>query len=255
MIERIPWSSTEEFQRRFVATSRPVLFTGLVDRWPAHRRWSLDDLAQRFGDAQVLVGRTEDARLVVSAERGVEQSEMELATFLDALREGRRDLYLISPVEERIPALLEDVEEPAPYRDARWKSARLWLGPAGVQTPLHHDLPENLYAQVFGRKRVRLVPRSMRRRVHPYSRFSAAPNFSPVDAWKPDLERFPRFREVRPLDCVVEPGECLYIPRLWWHQVESLETSASLNLWFANGWTALLAAASQRYARWRAMRP
>lgn len=197
------------------------------------------------------MGRTEASRLVVSERAGVEQSETTLSAYLEGLREGRRDLYLISPVEDRIPGLLADIREPEVYRRARFRSARLWLGPAGMHTPLHHDLPDNLYAQIFGRKRLRLVPRSERRNLYPNSRFSAAPNFSPVDTWHPDLERFPRFRRVRPLDCTIEAGECLYIPRLWWHQVESLEVSASLNLWFANGAAALLASASQRYARWR----
>jgi hypothetical protein len=40
-----------------------------------------------------------------------------------------------------------------------------------------------------------------------HGRPSVAPNFSPVDAWQPDVARFAR---VRALDCVVEPGECLF---------------------------------------------
>jgi hypothetical protein len=253
-IERIAGCTPEDFRERYLAASRPVILTDWLVGWPALSGWSLDALAARFGAARVLVGRTQGDRLRVSPEAGVAQAELRFADFLAGLRDGRRDLYLISPVEERIPQLLDDIRPPEPWRRARFRSARLWLGPVGVVTPLHHDLPENLYAQIVGRKRVRLIARSERRNVYPYGRVSAAPNFSPVDAWQPDLARFPRFARVQPLDCVVEPGECLYIPRLWWHQVESLDVSASLNLWFANGAVALLAALSQRYARWRGLR-
>jgi hypothetical protein len=252
-VERVAGCSAATFAGRYLAASRPVILTDWLAGWPALAGWSLDALAARFGDAQVLVGRTHGDRLRVSPEAGVAQTELRFAEFLAGLREGRRDLYLISPVEERIPQLLDDIRPPEPWQRARFRSSRLWLGPAGVVTPLHHDLPENLYAQISGRKRVRLLARSERRNVYPYGRLSAAPNFSPVDAWQPDLARFPRFARVRPLDCVVGPGECLFIPRRWWHQVESLDPSASLNLWFANGATAVLAALSQRYARWRGL--
>ena len=252
-IERIRGCSPDRFRERYLAASRPVILTDWLRDWPALAQWSLDSLAARFGSARVLLGRTRGDRLDVSPEAGVAQAETTFGEFLAGLREGRRDRYLISPVEERIPQLLADIRAPEPWRRARYRSSRLWLGPAGVVTPLHHDLPENLYAQVFGRKRILLIARGERRNVYPYRRLSAAPNFSPVDAWQPDLARFPRFARVRPLDCVVEPGECLYIPRLWWHQVESLDVSASLNLWFANGTAALLAALSRRYARWRGL--
>ena len=33
-----------------------------------------------------------------------------------------------------------------------------WFGPAGTITPFHHDLTNNLMAQVIGRKRVLLAP-------------------------------------------------------------------------------------------------
>ena len=203
----------------------------------------------------MIVGHTRDGRLEVSAQVGVTQSEESLGEYLAALRAGARDRYLISPVEERIPELLEDLRTPELCRDAPFQTRRLWLGPAGVRTPLHHDLPDNLYAQIFGRKRVTLIPRRERRNVYPNPWLSRAPNFSRVDAFAPDLERFPRFARVRPQVCEVGPGECLFIPRLWWHQVESLETSASLSLWFAWGATALLAGLAQRYARLRQLRP
>jgi hypothetical protein len=254
-VERVAVCGADELQRRFVSRSRPVLLTGLLAGWPAVQRWSLDYFETHHGDRRVLVGRLRDGRLEVSPRTGVEQREVPLGDFVRKLRAGDRSQYLISPVEDRIPALLDDVRLPEICTRARWRAQRLWLGGAGVRTPLHHDLPENLYAVVFGSKRIALVPRGERRNVYPNRRLSRAPNFSRVDAFAPDTTRFPRFKRVQPLVCEVGPGECLYIPRLWWHTVESLEPSASLSLWFANGFVAALAAASQAYARLRQLRP
>jgi hypothetical protein len=35
------------------------------------------------------------------------------------------------------------------------------------------------------------------------------------------LERYPHFRRARGLSVVLEPGDALYIPSLWWHEVVS----------------------------------
>ena len=48
--------------------------------------------------------------------------------------------------------------------------------------------------------------------------------------------QFPRFAEAcengRYMEAVLQPGECLYIPRGWWHYVRSLDVSASVSFWW-----------------------
>jgi len=45
-------------------------------------------------------------------------------------------------------------------------------------------------------------------------------------------EVFPRFQEARYVEGVLGPGECLYIPKDWWHYVMSLEASCSVSFWW-----------------------
>ena len=52
---------------------------------------------------------------------------------------------------------------------------------------------------------------------------------------QPDFERHPRLREAlaNALVAELEPGDALYMPPLWWHQVESLEPlNALVNYWW-----------------------
>ena len=63
---------------------------------------------------------------------------------------------------------------------------------------------------------------------------------SPVDIESPDLTRFPRFSEARRLECSLGPGDLLFMPAFWWHEVRSrpdqLEgRNLAVNFW----WVAL----------------
>lgn len=44
--------------------------------------------------------------------------------------------------------------------------------------------------------------------------------------------QFPPFKEAEFVDCILEEGECLYIPVGWWHYVRSVSVSFSVSFWF-----------------------
>ncbi len=51
----------------------------------------------------------------------------------------------------------------------------------------------------------------------------------------PDFERFPRLREALAAAQVaeLEPGDALFYPAMWWHQVEALEAfNVMVNYWW-----------------------
>ena len=50
---------------------------------------------------------------------------------------------------------------------------------------------------------------------------------------EPDYQKFPRLRDLRGFETVVGPGDLLYIPNCWWHQVETLrENTVSITFWY-----------------------
>ena len=44
----------------------------------------------------------------------------------------------------------------------------------------------------------------------------------------PDLGRFPRFAGATGYEVTLRPGDCLFLPRMWWHEIDSLSESLSL---------------------------
>lgn len=46
------------------------------------------------------------------------------------------------------------------------------------------------------------------------------------------LRQYPDFKDAKYIEGILEPGECLYIPKGWWHYVQSLSVSCSFSFWW-----------------------
>jgi hypothetical protein len=230
-----------------------VLIAGAVRDWPAMTRWSPEYFTQRFGDRAVPAMKSV-AGSFYDLETGAHYEQVRVSDYVCNLTQGKPiDLYMACRVQEVMPELFDDMIRPPYCRDAGFLSSKLWYAASDTCSPLHRDLPENLYAQIRGRKRFLLVDRRSTRSVHRHSLFSRVPNCSPVDVEAPDLTRFPRFRDVTVREALLEPGDMLYIPSLWWHQARSIDTSMSVNLFWVRGAMVIAARAAQMFLRLRGL--
>ncbi len=250
-IPRIAPPSAALFDSDFVQASRPVILRGAITDWPAMDKWCLSYFKDAFGERELPVVREREGELY-DAQRGLNYERIRLGDYCDLLADGKpHDLYITVRVDEQVPELFDDIRRPEYMAGAPWARSRFWLGAAGTKSPLHRDLPENLYAQIGGRKHFLLLDRRHTRMVYRHAFYSGVPNYSPVDAEQPDLTRFPRFRDAPLLRAVVEPGDLLYIPSLWWHQARTLSTSMSINLWWLRGPMVAVARLAELYMRAR----
>jgi lysine-specific demethylase 8 len=250
-IERVDPPSPEEFAARYVRASRPVILRGAIDHWPAMKLWSREYFKRRFGDRRVPVIRQRHGAMYAPA-TGLFYEDMRVADYVDRLEScAPLDLYMVVRIHEMLPEIFGDIAWPAYCHDATWHRARFWFAAPDTKGPLHRDLPENLYAQISGRKQFVMLDRRFTRLVHRHPFYSGVPNYSPVDAVEPDLLRHPNFRDAPCMLATLEPGDLFYIPQLWWHQAHSIDTSLSVNLWWASGALAATARAAELFMRVR----
>lgn len=113
---------------------------------------------------------------------------------------------------------------------------RIWIGNA-VVIQTHFDLSSNIACVVAGRRRFTLFPPDQLPNLYvgPFDFTLSGPPVSMVSLREPDFERYPRFRDALAVAQVAEmnPGDALYIPYAWWHNVESLESfNVLVNYWW-----------------------
>jgi hypothetical protein len=221
-----------QFLKQFYSLNHPVIIEDFGMSWPALERWSPEYFRERFGDEQVevMLGREADDRYEMNSES--HKTRMAFRDYVDMLTAAPKsnDFYLVAnnhllELQGMLPLLDDIVIHPTYLRTEDTKGhIFFWFGPGGTITPLHHDLQNIIFVQVYGTKRITLISPFQSHLV--YNKDSV---YSEVDVAKPDYERFPRFAQATPLKQIVHPGEALFIPVGWWHRVEALEVSVSVS--------------------------
>jgi len=231
-IDNVAQISRNDFRKQYFRPKQPVLITGVARQWPALRKWSFSffrDLAEDrtvvLEHGNVLQGQT---AFETSGFRSYIEQLMVSGGQNDTGK-ARRYLALFN-IFDHFPALRADVDFSLLTDLTLWHYPFGWLGPKGTLTGYHIDWVDNLLAQIQGRKKIWLVPPRDSHCMYPSSKYDYRSTLSGVDPDNYDPNRHPWFAQVRPFQLVLEPGHMLYIPRGWWHRVQSLDASISVNM-------------------------
>jgi ribosomal protein L16 Arg81 hydroxylase len=227
-VDRRSSLSLSEFRKEYLYPGRPVVITDAIESWPARSLWTFDYFRSRYANTLVTVHRLDGQRYEPNS-----TETMALSSFIDGIRSSSFDSYpyyvrddwrIFKTNEE----LLSDYEVPRYFFDwfvflpgfMRLIYPRIFIGPKGAITPLHLDIwgTHAWLAQLVGRKRWILFPRDQQPLLYDCN----------VQPQNPDFARFPLFRKAKPVECSIGPGDLIFVPGGWAHEVVSLDPTISI---------------------------
>lgn len=250
-IETIEATGDRAVAAEYSARSQPVVIRGLARAWPLVTAGRAGPAAaaaylRRFDrgtPARVMRAPPETGgRFFYSADMRGFNFKVEgapISALMDELvaradDPGADALYAGSAaLAQHMPGLGEANPLPAATPGA---SPRIWIGNA-THVSAHYDMSDNIAVVALGRRRFTLFPPEATPHLYvgPLNVTLAGQPVSMVDLRAPDLERYPRFAQAMETALVaeLEPGDAIFIPTLWWHNVEALDpVNILVNYWY-----------------------
>jgi len=241
----------QRFLRELVEPCQPVIIRGAFSDWPVVRaagtspeamrtyldRFANQELAEAFIGDPSIAGR-------YSYRDGLDgfnfdRVRMDLPGALDRIlagvaRPGSSTVYIGSletdiflpgfSSENRVPVLPPSV------------SPRIWIGNASF-VACHNDNFDNIACVVAGRRRFTLYPPDAVGDLYvgPIDHTMSGRPISLAAGSDAGDARYPRFgaAAARAMVADLSPGDALYLPKLWWHQVEATDSfNVLVNYWW-----------------------
>ena len=112
----------------------------------------------------------------------------------------------------------------------------IWIG-TRTCIAAHNDFPDNLACVTVGRRRFTLFPPGAYKDLYigPLENTPAGRPVSLVSFHDPDFGAHPRFEHALEMaqTAILEPGDAIFIPSMWWHHVDGLEPfNVLINYWW-----------------------
>jgi hypothetical protein len=235
---------------------QPAILKGVVKEWEIARRGrqspqAVMDYLGAFDSGRPVVGYTGapeiGGRFFYDPEmRGLnfEGKRVPLNEFLGRIAQHLEDpsapsLYIGSTdLDLYLPGLHAENRLPLNDRmfDGNPPTVSIWIGNRTVAST-HYDFSNNIACNLVGHRRFTLFPPDQIGNLYP-GPFQPTPGgqvVSMVDLRDPDFDRYPRFREALGHAQVaeLEPGDALFYPAMWWHNVEALDPfNVMINYWW-----------------------
>lgn len=250
-ILEINCASAEALDFSLVKGSKPIIFRGLVRNWAVVRASKCSDLQAAEYILQFYQGRTVNAFYSKNLIEGRYFYNSDFSEFnFDRLRTN------LSEVLNQILSHADNPARPSWYVGSTtvdlclpgFRSENdieipgysplvsIWMGNQS-RVACHYDAPDNLACVAVGARRFTLFPPDQIENLYPgpIDFTPAGQAISLVDFSAPDFDKFPRFRKALEQVYIAElnAGDALYLPSMWWHQVEGLSSfNVLVNYWW-----------------------
>lgn len=242
------------------SSKEPVIIKGLVNHWKLVEQGRQSDAVAINYLKSHYNGRPSNACIgspdikgrffynEARAELNYDSRKMRVDEVLDLIqdtfeKENPNSYYIASNViDTHFPEFRKenDIVIPRPVSDIPHEDLRIsiWIGSRTIAC-CHYDTPDNIACCAVGKRRFTLFPPDQIANLYP-GPLTPTPGgqvLSMVDFNNPDFNLYPKFAEAIKHGQIaeLEAGDALYLPSMWWHQVEALsDFNVLVNYWWSN---------------------
>ncbi|MDP3935566.1 MAG: cupin-like domain-containing protein [Alphaproteobacteria bacterium] len=234
-IQKTDLLTKNDFFQNHVHNKKPLLVKESEIYKDAITRWSEDYFVKKCGGVIVTLNEFNHVRNQISRKIIKDISLKSAVNLMNKNKLLSRKYYIMrNSIQNHFPQLSSDLDSLPWIQDGYTKfSTDLWFGDGGNITPIHYDNADNFCIPIFGSKTFYLYPPDQLEFIPPNNLISGGRfNFSQVKSRFLGNGKAP-LKNVQYIEVYVEPGNLLFIPRGWWHEVLTHdERAASLTCFF-----------------------
>lgn len=227
-------ANVDDFIKNYRDKLQPVVLKNAASSWPLFQKWNPDFFAEQYPEDPVILfdAAIENSKLAYSD--GKETKSTSLSEFIASMKNGGKDYARLLPLLDQHPELLKDM-------DVDWLTSasnngsknsikhQLFIGGAGTSTSMHCAIGSNLFIQVHGRKQWWIYSNKYAPLLEPIVDRSVFFR-SEANGEKPEGI----LKKAEGWTVVLEPGDILYNPPFFWHQVRNLDMNVGVGFrWFS----------------------
>ena len=251
IISKLDSLPLNKFREEFLEKNRPVVLRTLTTDWTIRKKvseggWTCDrtkeidltSLKQRFGGCSVPVERTDGsleyttfARFVDNWEVGCEGEKWYLKDWHIYLHDAALEEQAATPL------IFADDWMNAYFALQKMDYKFAYLGRKGTNTKLHCDII-NSYSwstNVCGKKKWMLLPPEQS--IWLFDVFGQkTANWFACQEEQGKAWRFPSLQRCSPIEVMQSEGETIFVPSGWYHTVENVQDTLSINANWCNGY-------------------
>ncbi len=219
--------SQEEFNGKYFFPQKPLVIKGLADHYPAGKKWTMDYIKQVCGDVMVDVYDNNNRNSASAyTDPDLKMKFSQYAETLTSDEPTSLRMFLFNMFKSR-PELRKDFPCPAIFKGVMGRIGFMFFGAKGITVRIHQDMDMSnvMLTQFHGRKRVVLVAPQYSRLLYklPFNTHSL------IDLDNPNYDKYPGLKYIETFECILEPGDSLYMPSGYWHYITYLDGGFSVS--------------------------
>ncbi|CAF0715070.1 unnamed protein product [Brachionus calyciflorus] len=234
-----------EEAKNWIETKREPFILKNFDYGPCLKKWNVDYLSQKAENRLVKIHVSTASEMDFINKNFIYRTLPFAELIKRASKENQTDFFIsenekyylrslgtddrkdIANIKAEFPEIADDICFPPLFDKEKFFSSVFRITSSNLRLWTHYDIMDNILIQVSGRKRIILFPPSDIEYLYMKGDKSLV-----LEVDNPDLEKYPLFTKASRYECELNPGDGIFIPSLWLHNVITLDFSIGVNVFW-----------------------